>query len=130
MTASLIIGLTLICVVTIGVIVLRHTRLQLQQQDTLIQELKNDMVALLKCERGMGERLRQHQQSLAQMLERQDKLEISDGSATGYRQAMTLLQKGVSEDELIDACELSRGELALLARMKSLSTPVNGRHSL
>jgi Protein of unknown function (DUF2802) len=94
-------------------------------QEQALMELKQEMGVLLSCERGMGDRIKQQQQQVRCVIERQDKLEISDVSNTSYKQAMVLLQKGASTDELIDACDLSRGELELLSRLKiaSESTP-------
>ena len=95
-----------------------------QQQAQSLMEIKHEMGALLSCERGMGDRIKQQQQQVRCVIERQDKLEISDGSNTSYKQAMVLLQKGVSADELIEACDLSRGELDLLSRLKIASESI------
>ncbi|MFT7458596.1 MAG: hypothetical protein ACI909_001269 [Planctomycetota bacterium] len=89
-----------------------------EQQAQLLMTIKQEMEALLMCERGMGVRIKQQQQQVRSMIDRQDKLEISDGSNPSYKHAMVLLQKGISTDELIEACDLSRGELELLSRLK------------
>ena len=100
---------------------LRRIDAVVQQQGNLLAMIKQEMEALLLCEKGMGNRIKQQQQQVRSIIERQDKLEINDGSNTSYKQAMVLLQKGASTDELIDACELSRGELELLSKMKIAS---------
>jgi hypothetical protein len=97
---------------------------EIQQQKNTLLQLRNEMSALLQCERGMGKRIKQQQQQVRNVIERQDRLEISDGSNTSYKQAVVLLQKGLGTDELIDACDLSRGELELLSRMKAGSNSI------
>ena len=98
---------------------------QFRQQGKLLAILNEDMKALLVCEKGMGQRIKQQQKQVKEMIDRQDKLEISDGSNASYKQAMILLQKGASTDELIDACDLSRGELELLSRLKIQALATN-----
>ena len=93
----------------------------LSEHSNTLDECRSELSALLMCERGMGSRLKQQQQQVRNIIERQDKLEISDGGGTSYRQAMVLLNKGASADELIDACDISRGELDLLSRLNSVS---------
>ena len=103
---------------------LRQLSVELKLQGQALQTIKAEMNALLSCERGMGKRIRQHQQEVRGVIERQDRLEVSDGATTSYKQAMALLQKGMSTDELIDACDLSRGELELLSRLKTAAESV------
>ncbi len=99
---------------------------RVRQQGGTLTELRQELSALLSCERGMGRRIRQQQQQFLSIIERQDKLEISDVSNTSYKQAMVLLQKGASTDELIEACDLSRGELDLLSRLKLNPKSISG----
>jgi len=112
-------------VVVVQAVYLRKLTSDLQRQKQIIADVKQELGALLLCERGMGDRIRQQQQQVRSMIERQDTLEISGGSQTSYKQAMVLLQKGASADELIDACDLSRGELELLARLKMAAASVS-----
>jgi len=42
-----------------------------------------------------------------------------DMDNSGYKQAVALMQRGADTDELVDACDLSRGELDLLSRLQS-----------
>ncbi len=107
-----------IFIITALVVKLRMLSGELQRQGKALVLIKQEMNALLSCERGMGQRIRRHQQEVRGVIERQDRLEVSDGSTGSYKQAMALLQKGISTDELIDACDLSRGELELLSRLK------------
>ena len=111
--------ISLLCVgmliAALGFLKLRKMSGQIRIQENALTELRWELEALLLCERGMGDRLRQQQKQVRSMIERQDNLEISDSSNTSYKQAMVLLQKGASTDELFDACDLSRGELELMS---------------
>ena len=108
---------------------LRRLERALALQSDRLDECSSEISALLKCEKGIGSRLKQQQQQVRNIIERQDKLEVSDGAGTSYRQAMVLLNKGASTDELIDACDMSRGELDLLSRLNNASTTTRPRFS-
>ena len=108
-------------VVALEALNLRKLAREIRIQGHTLTELRQELEALLLCDRGMGDRIKQQQKQVHCMIERQDNLEISNSSNTSYKQAMVLLQKGASTDELIDACDLSRGELELLYRMKTVS---------
>ena len=103
---------------------------EMDNQKQHLTMLREEMEALLRCERGMGTRIKQQQQQVRTVIERQDRLEISGESNTSYKQAMVLLQKGASTDELIDACDLSRGELDLLSRLKMTALAKSANHTV
>ena len=117
--------LSLFCVcllvIALEALNLRKLARKIRIQGHTLTELRQELEALLLCDRGMGDRIKQQQKQVRCMIERQDNLEISNSSNTSYKQAMVLLQKGASTDELIDACDLSRGELELLYRMTTVS---------
>lgn len=83
-----------------------------------ISEVKNELHALLECERNMGARLKTQQQRMHGIVERQDKIEINELSQTSYKQAIALMHKGASPDEMVEVCDISRGELDLIARLQ------------
>ncbi len=126
---TILLTLLCVCVLLVALQAVRIINLtaRVRQQGSTLAELRQELTALLSCEQGMGRRIKQQQQQVQGIIERQDKLEISDISNTSYKQAMVLLQKGASTDELIGACDLSRGELELLSRLKlgSKSIPVS-----
>ena len=98
---------------------IRKLELGLKLYTEKLDQCSSEVMALLKCEKGIGNRLKQQQQLLRHVIERQDSMEVHDGAGTSYRQAMVLLNKGASTDELIDACDMSRGELDLLSRLNN-----------
>ena len=119
----------LLFIVAVQTITLRKLEGTMQHQGQVVTDLRQEMNALLSCERCIGDRIKQQQQQVRCVIERQDRLEISDASNTSYKQAMVLLQKGASTDELIDACDLSRGELDLLSRLKIASESIPAPHA-
>ncbi|NKB37626.1 MAG: DUF2802 domain-containing protein [Gammaproteobacteria bacterium] len=126
--------LTLICasvvIATVIALITRAIFHKLYQQSQNSAELKQQLEAMLLCETGKGERIKHLEKQLRILNERQDKFEISDGNNTSYKQAMVLLQKGIDSSELVDACDLSRGELDLLSTLESASNrQLTGRTS-
>ena len=88
----------------------------IKQQDKKIQGLKNDIQALLLCARGIGEKLHHQQHDFKLIQDRQDKLEFCDvNNETPYQQIQALLNRGASADEMMDSCDLTRGEIELLS---------------
>jgi len=95
------------------------------QQDKKIQGcekrlkmLKSDMQALLLCSRGVGNKLNYQQKEFKNLIERQDRLELSEQGDPSYRQAMALLDRGASEDEMIDTCNLTQAEVELITQLR------------
>lgn len=125
--------LSLFCVcllvIALEALKLRKLAREIRNQGRTLTEVRQELEALLLCDRGMGDRIKQQQKQVRCIIERQDNLEISDSSNTSYKQAMVLLQKGASTDELIEACDLSRGELDLLARLKTASESHAASHA-
>ena len=92
----------------------KKTRYQEQQ----IRQLSQELNALLCCSRGISEKLHHYQHQFRHLTERQDKLEVGEPEYNGYKQAIALYNRGASEDEMLSACDLSRGELNLIAHLQ------------
>ena len=95
-------------------------RKRLNQQEQFIDSIKNEIHALLLCERGIADRLKQQQQQVRWMADRQDKLELTEAASGNYKQAMALMKRGASTDEVVDTCDLSRGELELISHLQNI----------
>jgi Protein of unknown function (DUF2802) len=108
-----------LCIVVAMLIVstirLRH---QTNTQHKKISQLNAELSALLSCSRGISERLHSHQYQFQNIAERQDKLEVSESGNSGYKQAIALFNRGASEDEMLSTCDLSRGEINLIAHLQ------------
>jgi hypothetical protein len=104
---------------------LRLSRLQRQlarpqEEGREFAELKTNVDAMLRCNRGVSDMLREHQRQIRQLQSRQEGLELQDSGLSRYRQAVTLIGKGADQEELISSCGLSRGEAELVAHIGQL----------
>ncbi len=93
-------------------------RKKTRMQERQIQQLNQELNALLSCSRGISRKLHAYQHQFRYLNDRQDKLETAEPCSSGYKQAMALLNRGATEDEMMSACDLSRGELNLIAHLE------------
>ncbi len=105
-------------VVTILIVSTMRLRQQTHVQHKKINQLNEELSALLSCSRGISEKLHSHQYQFQNMTERQDKLEIAEPGNGGYKQAIALFNRGASEDEMLSTCDLSRGEINLITHLQ------------
>jgi Protein of unknown function (DUF2802) len=123
-----LIPLFLSVVVTILVISTHHLRRKTVHQYRRINELNEELNALLSCSRGISEKLHAYQQQFRNITDRQDKLEVGEQGGSGYKQAIALFNRGATEDEMISTCDLSRGEINLIAHLQKAKSK-NSAHS-
>lgn len=83
-----------------------------------LKMLKSDIQALLLCSRGVGNKLNYQQNEFKNLIERQDRLELTEQGDPAYRQAMALLDRGASQDEMIDTCDLTQAEVELITQLR------------
>ena len=112
--------------VSLIILTLRLKGMQRQQAETQ-SAIQADMRAICNAALQMGEKLsrieqenkalRQRQQELGV---RQEKLAQADSHEAGFEQAIKLARKGSSVEEIMDICNLSRGEAELIAMMHRL----------
>ncbi len=93
-------------------------RKKTRMQERQIKQLNQELNALLSCSRGISQKLHSYQHQFRYLNDRQDKLEIGESGSSDYKQAMALLNRGATEDEMLSACDLSRGELNLIAHLQ------------
>ncbi len=90
------------------------------EQEKKIKALKNDVQALLLCARGVGEKLHNQQSEFRNIQDRQDKLELGDGLGdVSYQQVIALMNRGATADEMVSSCDLTQGEVELLAHIQN-----------
>ena len=96
----------LVCAALLAAQVLsaRRFRRQLAARNEALHTLEDELRALLSCSRGLGEQIHKQQRQMRMLLERQAQIDQLDSGAQGYRQAVVLLQKGASSDDLMGAC--------------------------
>ncbi len=105
-------------IVMILVIETIHLRKRTQTQNRRINQLNEELNALLSCSRGISERLHNYQHQFRNITERQDKLEVGEPGSTGYKQAIALFNRGATEEEMLSTCDLSRGEINLITHLQ------------
>lgn len=99
---------------------IRRMRRQLSARDDALHALEDEVRALLSCSKGIGDQLHRQQRHMRMLLERQGQIEQQDSGSRDFRQALVLLDRGASIDELMGACGLSRAEADLLVHMYKL----------
>jgi len=93
---------------------LRH---QVTAQSDLIDILKNDIRALFAGSVGEDSRLYKLEKRTRRIKERQEQLENSKHAERPYEQAIRMVQKGTSIEDLMTVCNLSKGEADLIMMM-------------
>jgi len=123
-----LIPLLLCAAVAVLAISTNHLRKKTLDQYQRINQLNEELNALLSCSRGISDRLHNYQKQFRNINERQDKLETGEQDRAGYKQAIALFNRGATEDEMLSTCDLSRGEINLIAHLQKAKSK-NSMHS-
>ena len=124
--ALLALFLTVAVIVALGVMTVRakSSYQQLLKDQTAIQ---TDLRALCNAAVQMGERVNHTESELNIVQQRQQELGVrqdnmvqSETHEISFEQAIKLARKGSSVEELMEICDLSRGEAELVAMMHRL----------
>lgn len=101
------------------------------EQNQSVSDLQKELKALLMCERGMADRIKTQQQQVHGISNRQERLEINEAPQVNYKQAIALMKKGATADELVEACDISRGELDLILHLENTKkmSPLKSSHN-
>ena len=110
--------LLLLCCILILTIMIQQQNKKMQACEKRLKMIKSDVQALLLCSRGVGNKLNYQQTEFKNLIERQDRLELSEKGDPSYRQAEALLDRGASQDEMIDACDLTQAEVELIEQLR------------
>lgn len=104
-----------------------RARRQLDKQAKQLETVKNDLRALCNAAVHVGERVirleRNHGQLQLRQQElgvRQDQMAYVEPEEKVFDQAVKLARKGSSIEEIMEICDLSRGEAELVAMMHRL----------
>ncbi len=120
------IPLTYICsafVLILTYVVLRLW-MKLYNQRLELMDLRKELEVLLLCDRGMADRIKNQQQQMHGIVDRQDRLEINESPQVNYKQAIALMKRGATTDELVEACDISRGELELISHLHNSNSTI------
>jgi len=88
-----------------------------QQQTEKIAGLQNQLSILCAGAIGTDERIIRFEQTLSQLKEHQNTLDLGLSPQPGYDHAIRLAKKGVAIHQLIDNCNLSDEEAHLISRI-------------
>lgn len=88
------------------------------------KEYQRIVNALMQCSRGVNDTLHEHDRRLRALSDKQETIAQHEPGSSRYREALTLIRRGADEDELVDACGLSRGEAHLIAHLERLQNRV------
>jgi hypothetical protein len=94
---------------------------ELKQHRQQLKELKNEQQAIISGSLGLGRKLFQVKNNLSLLERHQLELQQTATSESGIEQASKLLRKGISIDEVVETCHISRGEAELLQQMLASS---------
>lgn len=93
---------------------LHRTRQRCEDLEQWLRKNTSDLAAFEKAAIGAGERLVRMEQQVRRLVERQDQVEMYSSNDRPYSQAIQLVQRGASVEELISTCGLTRGEAELI----------------
>lgn len=126
-----ILALSAIALAVIGAVgvllaTLRQRR-YLAEQSGRLDSLQSDLRALCNAAVQVGERVNRLEQAARQLEQRQqelgvrqDNMVLTEPEERAYEQAIRLAQKGTPLEEIMDICDLSRGEAELITMMHRL----------
>lgn len=101
-----------------------------QKQQKKIKSLENDLQALLICARGVGEKLHHQEDEFRFIQERQEKIELNETSQSSvpYKQIMGLINQGANKNEMMESCDLTKGEVELMMSLKQKANQLQPTH--
>jgi Flp pilus assembly protein TadB len=123
-----LVPIVLCIVVALLAVSTQRLRQQTNNQHRKINQLNEELNALLSCSRGISKRLHSHQNQFQNIAKRQDNLETVEPGHAGYKQAIALYNRGASEDEMQSTCDLSRGEINLITHLEKARTRNHSQH--
>lgn len=100
---------------------LQQSRSELKQlkqfaalQQTQLKDLSHELQAMTSAAYGVGKRINQLSAQIRELDDRQEEFDLKEQGAQSMQQAIALVHKGASIEELMETCEMSRGEAELL----------------
>ena len=123
LSALLLAAIALLWLIMTSTQARRNSRQQLQR----LENLQSDLRALCNAAVQVGERVNRLEQTAKQLQQRQQELGVrqdqmvsAEPEGRTYDQAIRLAQKGAPLEEIMEICDLSRGEAELITMMHRL----------
>ncbi len=92
----------------------------LQESEKTNHRMYQDLHGLVLCMRGISERFEKQQKQLRSVTIRQNDSSANSTNDSHYEQAVMLMDRGATADELIQTCGLSEGEAELMNRINEI----------
>ncbi len=92
----------------------------LQKWGKSSHRMNQDLAGLILCMRGIGSRFEKQQKLIRSVTIRQNDISASGTNDSHYEQAVLLMDKGATVEELIETCGLSKGEAELMSRINNI----------
>ena len=83
-------------------------------QQKQLKDLSHELQAMTSAAYGVGKRINRLSAQLRELDDRQEEFDLKEQGAQSMQQAIALVHKGASIEELMETCEMSRGEAELL----------------
>ncbi len=83
-------------------------------QQKQLKELSHELQTMTNAAYGVGKRINQLAGQIRELDDRQEEFDLKDQGSHSMQQAIALVHKGATVDELIENCEMSQGEAELL----------------
>ena len=93
----------------------------IQTQETSTHRMHQDLHGLILCMRGISQRFEKQQKLIRSVTVRQNDISALSTNDSHYEQAVLLMDKGATVDELIQTCGLSKGEAELMSRINNIT---------
>ena len=92
----------------------------MQAQEKSSHQMHQNLQGLILCMRGISQRFEKQQKLIRSVTVRQNDLSALSTNDSHYEQAVLLMDKGATVDELIQTCGLSKGEAELMSRINNI----------
>ena len=83
-------------------------------QQKQLKDLSHELQTMTNAAYGVGKRINQLAGQLRELDDRQEEFDLKDQGSHSMQQAIALVHKGASVEELVENCEMSLGEAELL----------------
>ncbi len=83
-------------------------------QQKQLKDLSHELQAMTSAAYGVGKRINQLSAQIRELDDRQEEFDLKEQGAQSMQQAIALVHKGASIEELMTSCDMSRGEAELL----------------
>lgn len=93
----------------------------LYKREQSYHRMHQDLHGLILCMKGISQRFEKQQKLIRSVTIRQNDLQPHNTNDSHYEQAVLLMNKGATVEELIQTCGLSEGEAELMNRINSIS---------